>query len=193
MHCTNFDRIVIGTHWTNPIKVGATVGIAFLHTKPDDESRKEALPFSHGVRGKRSKERLSQEIIHFGINSLSSLKVCLLKVRFKATRKSPQTLPSPPRHPNSHPKPIKPKPTKHQAHHPWGPRPWHYFTPPYTIQTTITLLPCIPHTFDTKSTLPHSHHLSTNNSNLLPHTIDTKSILSSIFNKETPLTSPFNK
>ena len=49
--------------------MGATVGIAFLHTKPDDESRKEALPFSHGVRGKRSKERLSQEIIHFGIKS----------------------------------------------------------------------------------------------------------------------------
>ena len=39
MHCMYFDRIVTVTHCTSPIKVGATVGIAFLHVKPDDESQ----------------------------------------------------------------------------------------------------------------------------------------------------------
>ena len=34
----NFDRIVIVTHCTSPIKVGATVGTAFLHFSPYDES-----------------------------------------------------------------------------------------------------------------------------------------------------------
>ena len=45
MHCIDFDRTVTVTHRTSPIKVGATVGIAFLHVKPDDESHLEALPF----------------------------------------------------------------------------------------------------------------------------------------------------
>ena len=39
-----FDRIVIVTHCTSPIKVGATVDTAFLHTQPNDESRMEATP-----------------------------------------------------------------------------------------------------------------------------------------------------
>ena len=45
MHCIDFDRIVTVTHCTSPIKVGATVGIAFLHVKPDDEPHLEALSF----------------------------------------------------------------------------------------------------------------------------------------------------
>ena len=45
MHCINFDRIVTVTHYTSPIKVGATVGIAFSHVKPDEESYLEITPF----------------------------------------------------------------------------------------------------------------------------------------------------
>ena len=45
MHCIDFDMTVTVTHCTSPIKVGATVGIVFLHVKPDDESQLEALPF----------------------------------------------------------------------------------------------------------------------------------------------------
>ena len=41
----NFDRIVIITHYTSPIKVGATVGTVFLHVSSYDESHLEALPF----------------------------------------------------------------------------------------------------------------------------------------------------
>ena len=38
MHGINFDRIVTVTHYTSPIKVGATVGTVFLHFSPYDES-----------------------------------------------------------------------------------------------------------------------------------------------------------
>ena len=61
MHCIDFDRIVTVTHCTSPIKVGATVGIAFLHVKRDDEPHLEALPFKSrksretDVRRKESK------------------------------------------------------------------------------------------------------------------------------------------
>ena len=41
----NFDKIVIVTHCTSPIKVGATVGTVFLHVSPYDGSHLEALPF----------------------------------------------------------------------------------------------------------------------------------------------------
>ena len=45
MHCITLIGLFKVTHCTNPIKVGATVGIAFLHVKPDNESQLEALPF----------------------------------------------------------------------------------------------------------------------------------------------------
>ena len=69
MHCTYFDRIVIVTHCISPIKVGATVGIAFLHTKPDDESRKEALPFKSWKSQETDVGRVKLEIgIFVGFN-----------------------------------------------------------------------------------------------------------------------------
>ena len=45
MHCITLIGLFKVTHCTSPIKVGGTVGIAFLHVKPDDESHLEALPF----------------------------------------------------------------------------------------------------------------------------------------------------
>ena len=65
MNCINFDRIVTVTHYTSPIKVGATVDIAFLHVKPDEESRMDAPPLSRRSRGKRLSERQSQELTCF--------------------------------------------------------------------------------------------------------------------------------
>ena len=45
MHCITLIGLFKVTHCTSPIKVGATVGIAFLHVKPDDEPHLEALSF----------------------------------------------------------------------------------------------------------------------------------------------------
>ena len=46
-----------------------TVGIAFLHTKPDDESRKEALPFKSWKSHETDVGRVKLEIgIFVGFN-----------------------------------------------------------------------------------------------------------------------------
>ena len=58
----NFDRIVIVTHWTSPIKVGATVGTAFLHISPDDESHMEALLFKSWKSRETDVEKEKSEI-----------------------------------------------------------------------------------------------------------------------------------